>query len=83
MRMQTTYDPNAPKRPTNLSINSDLLQQARKLDINLSAVLEQTLAEKVRAEQARRWRDENKQAVQQYNALVEDKGMFSDTLRSF
>lgn len=35
--MLFTYDPDAPKKATNLSINSDLLAKVRKLDINLSA----------------------------------------------
>ena len=83
MRMEYLYSSKAPKRPANLSVNSALLQQARQLDINVSAVLEQALAEKVRVERARRWRDENRPALQAYNTLVEDEGMFSDTLRSF
>lgn len=46
--MQTTYNPNTPKRPTNLSLSSDLLLQARALDINHSQVLEQALDAAVR-----------------------------------
>ena len=41
--MLASYDHNAPKKPTNLSINSDLLRKAKELDINLSAALEQAL----------------------------------------
>jgi antitoxin CcdA len=37
--MLPMYDSQAPKKATNLSINSDLLNRARALDINLSAVL--------------------------------------------
>ncbi|MFZ4617014.1 MAG: type II toxin-antitoxin system CcdA family antitoxin [Rectinemataceae bacterium] len=43
--MQVVFDSNAPKKPTNLSINSDLLNQAKNLHINVSAVLESALAE--------------------------------------
>ena len=39
--MQDLYDINAPKKATNLSLNSDLLQKARSLKVNLSATLEQ------------------------------------------
>ena len=41
--MQPFYDLHAPKKATNLSINSDLLTKAKNLDIDLSVTLEQAL----------------------------------------
>ena len=41
--MRHLYDENAPKKATNLSLNSDLLAKSRALKINLSATLEQAL----------------------------------------
>ena len=41
--MQQLYDTTAPKKATNLSLNSDLLIKSRALNINLSATLEQAL----------------------------------------
>ena len=41
--MHQVFDINAPKKPTNLSINIELLTEARQLKINLSATLEQAL----------------------------------------
>ena len=35
-------DPKAPKKAVNVSINSDLLRQAREIKINLSKTLEET-----------------------------------------
>jgi antitoxin CcdA len=81
--MLPSYNPNAPKKPTNLSINSDLLAQARALNINLSATLEEALSSQLKARQAQLWREENKQAVAAYNQSVEETGVFSDGLRSF
>lgn len=81
--MRTVYDPEAPKKATNLSINSDLLSKARALDINLSATLEQALAEALRARQRELWLEENRAAMAAYNQLVETDGVFSDGLRSF
>jgi antitoxin CcdA len=43
-RMKLVFNPKAPKRATNVSINSDLLTKARGLKINLSATLERALA---------------------------------------
>lgn len=82
--MLHAYNTQAPKKPTNLSINSDLLKKARELDIdNLSAVLEQALAEQVKERQRERWLAENREAIAAYNAHVDQHGVFSDGLRNF
>lgn len=46
--MLEVYDKKAPKKATNLSINSSLLAEARELDINLSATPERALESAVR-----------------------------------
>jgi len=71
------------KKPTNVSINATLLNQAKALKINLSATLEQALSEVIKQKQQALWFKENKQSIQNYNAFVEQKGLFSDDLRSF
>lgn len=81
--MLPMYDSHAPKRATNLSINSDLLNKARALDINLSAALEQALAQLLRQRQQEQWLKENRAAIAAYNQEVEAHGAFGDTLRSF
>jgi len=77
------YDTQALRRPINLTANADLLAKARALNINLSAIFEQALAEALRIEQRRRWLAENQAAIEAYNAQVEERGVFSDGLRSF
>lgn len=77
------FNPAAPKKSANLSINSDLLQQAKQLNINLSQTLEQHLIEIVRQAQREQWIAENKTALEQYNARIEKQGVFSDGLRRF
>lgn len=72
------YNPSAPKKSANLSINSDLLRQARELKINLSKTLEERLAEIVREERARRWQEENREAIEAHNRFVERYGLFND-----
>ena len=81
--MADPYDRAAPKRATNLSVNSDLLRRARELDVNLSATLEQALADEVRRRQRDAWLDENRTAINAYNEAVEKHGTFSDRLRRF
>lgn len=81
--MELTYDIAAPKKSANLSINSSLLAQARSLNINLSATLEQALAEVVRQRQRELWLAENQEAIKAYADFVEQNGVFSDGLRGF
>ena len=77
------FNPTAPKKSANLSINADLLQQAKQLNINLSQTLEQHLAEIVRQAQRSQWLGENKGALDEYNRRIESRGTFSDGLRRF
>lgn len=77
------YNQAAPKKSANLSINADLLQQAKQLNINLSQTLEQHLAEIIRQAQRNQWLAENKNALDEYNRRIEKHGAFSDGLRRF
>jgi len=81
--MQPVFNPNAPKNAANLSINHDLLIQAKALHINLSATLEQGLTEIVRVKHRQQWLEDNKQGIMQYNQRIESEGCFSDSLRNF
>ena len=81
--MQNVYDKNAPKKATNLSINSNLLNKARDLDINLSATLELALENKIRETTRQKWLEENKEALENCNALAEEHGLFADKHRPF
>lgn len=79
----TIFNQTAPKKSANLSINADLLQQAKQLNINLSQTLEQHLTEIIRQEQRRLWLAENQGALDEYNRRIEKRGTFSDGLRRF
>lgn len=81
--MPAGYNLHAPKRAANLSVNGDLLNKAKELDINLSATLEQALAEALKKKQREQWLAENRKAINAYNEHVEARGVFSDDLRSF
>jgi len=77
------FDASAPKKPANLSINGDLLQQAKEHHINLSQALELRLTEILRDEKQRSWIEENREAMEEYNRRIETRGVFSDGLRQF
>lgn len=77
------FDPTAPKKSANLSINSDLLRQSKELHINLSQVLESQLTLMVREQKLRQWLQDNDEAITDYNRRIEQHGAFSDGLRNF
>ena len=81
--MKSLFDPNAAKKAANLSINSDLLEKAKDLNINLSATLEQALKEKLRETEQTGWLRNNQNAMDSYNAFVEANGIFSEKCRAF
>lgn len=81
--MRPVHDHSAPKKPTNLTINSDLLRKARELDINLSAALEQALETMLRQRLSEQWLAENQEAISAYNAHVEANGVYSNSIRNF
>ena len=81
--MQKMYDTNAPKKPANLSINSDLLNEAKSLKINLSATLEAALLSELKAARRDLWLAENKEAIDACNKLAESHGLFADKHRVF
>ena len=77
------FDPKAPKKATNLSVNADLLQQARSRKLNLSRLLEERLVEVLRNTEREAWLQENQSAIDQYNARITRDGVFSDGVRRF
>lgn len=69
--------PSYAKRAANLSVNAELLDQAKSLDINLSATLERALENEVRARKRELWLAENREAIAGYNDWVAENGVFS------
>jgi antitoxin CcdA len=78
-----SFNPTGPKKSANLSINAELLQQAKQLNINLSQTLELHLSEIVRQAQREQWLAENQDALDEYNRRIDTRGTFSDGLRRF
>jgi len=81
--MRQIFDANAKKKATNLSLNSDLLSEVKRLDINLSAIMEKALNEEVCQIKEKLRLEENRLAMDSCNDLVEKSGMFSDAYRTF
>ncbi|HEY3641186.1 MAG TPA: type II toxin-antitoxin system CcdA family antitoxin [Xanthobacteraceae bacterium] len=66
------------KRAVNLFVDVNLLDEARRLRINISETLEYRLRTIVRAEQERHWLEANKLAIEAYNLRVARDGLLAD-----
>ena len=73
----------AHKTTTSLHVDSDLLEKARELGINLSSTLEEALAAEVGNRKCELWLEENREAIAAYNEHVGRHGVFSAGLRGF
>lgn len=67
----------------NLSVDSELLAEARRAQLSLSAIFEAALRDRVAESRRTRWLAENEEALQAYNASVDRDGVFGDGRRSF
>ncbi len=75
--------PRRPKKPANVSLDPELLAEAKKLGINLSRTLEERLTEIIHAERIKRWQEENKDAIDSYNRFIEENGIFGAEYRNW
>lgn len=71
------------KRSANLSLNAQVLDMARELGMNVSATVDALLAEEVRKRYWERWNEENKAAIEHYNARIEREGLPLARYRGF
>jgi antitoxin CcdA len=69
------------KRAVNLFVDADLLDEARRLRINMSETLERRLRSIVRAEQEKHWLEENKDAIASINSFIDRHGLLANKLR--
>jgi antitoxin CcdA len=83
MRMRSPHVRAHTKVATNVSLRRDLVQAARRFEINISEVIEQALADAVSERERQAWIDENEDAIDAYNAKVSRRGVFSDGIRRF
>ena len=69
------------KRAVNLFVDAELLDEARRMRINLSETLERRLSSIVRAEQEKRWLEENRSAIASINEFIDRHGLLAGRLR--
>jgi antitoxin CcdA len=69
------------KRAVNLFVDAELLDEARRMRINVSETLERRLRTIVRAEQGRRWLEDNREAIESINSFIDRHGLLASKLR--
>jgi antitoxin CcdA len=75
--------PAPSKRATNISLRSDLIEEARRLNINISQACERGLEEQVTKMRGEQWVEENRAAIDYWNAYVEEHGLPLARYRQF
>ena len=71
------------RKPTNLSLDANLLKQAKALKVNLSRAAEDGVRVAVSVAKAQQWKVENVAAIRSSNAYVEKHGLPLDSYRQF
>lgn len=73
----------AIRRATSMTLDAALLDEARALGVNLSRAAEEGILVQVRAERARRWKEDNADAIADYNRWIEENGVPLSQFRKF
>lgn len=73
-----------------VELDAEIVAAARRAGIDLSELLRRALRRHLpqldaseREQAARQWYEENKEAVDAYNDMIEKHGLFSDGVRTF
>lgn len=82
--LQSKTDASPPtKRPINLSLTSKTVDMAKELGINLSQTVDAWLSEEVKRRYWERWRDDNREAIDEYNLRIANEGLPLAKYRTF
>ncbi len=65
----------SPKRPVNLSITAQTLDQAKAMGINLSKTVDTFLQGEVKRQYWEKWNETNKDAIAAYNNRIAKHGL--------
>jgi antitoxin CcdA len=64
-----------PRRPTNVSLDRALVEEARAMGVNLSQACENGIAAQLARLRRERWLAENAAALESSNAHVDERGL--------
>jgi antitoxin CcdA len=71
------------KRAVNVSVDAEVLDMAKSMNINLSQTLEDALRKRTQTERDRHFQDEHREAIEAHNRFIEKHGIWSKKYRSW
>ncbi len=79
------HDPIASgkRKAVNVSIDTGVVAAAREVGLNLSQICEAAIRQATKAEQDRRWQEENRAWAEACNKWVEENGLPLERYRMF
>ena len=72
-----------PRKSTSLSLDSELVDRAKAVGVNLSRAAEAGIEQDVRKAEAERWKAENRAAFDAYDRFVDKQGILLSGHRMF
>lgn len=73
----------ATRRATSMTLDAKLLDEARALGVNLSRAAEEGILAQVRTLRAKHWKEDNAEAIADYNRWIEANGVPLSQFRKF
>ncbi|WP_027037172.1 type II toxin-antitoxin system CcdA family antitoxin [Mesorhizobium ciceri] len=67
--------PKPQRKSISISISSQLIEEAKTLNIDISGAAEEGIMKAIAAEKTRRWQGENKEAIAGWNDYVRRNGL--------
>lgn len=71
------------RKPTDLSLDPALVEEARALEVDVGRAAEAGLREAVRKAKAEQWLRENAEAIESYNQWIRENGLPLEKYRMF
>ena len=72
-----------PKKATNVSLSAELVDEAKRLDINVSEACQSGLAAEVKKAREAAWKEENRAAIEWWNDYIRENGLPLAKYRQF
>ena len=76
-------EPSTKKRAVNMTIDSATLDLAKKIGMNVSKTVDAFLKDEVKRRYWEQWNEQNKEAIDSYNARITKEGLPLAKCRSF
>ncbi|MBC7717885.1 MAG: type II toxin-antitoxin system CcdA family antitoxin, partial [Pseudorhodobacter sp.] len=64
-----------------LSLNAQVIANDKDLGMNISQIVDELLTQEVERRRLAPWNEENRDAIEQYNARIEREGTFAQRIR--